>query len=131
MKKHRILTRTGIFILILFFLFRFFGCRGDRSKAEHLPTIKVCDGRLYVETYMIFNSGAFGGDRVSEYLTDSVSFRMYVETFDDAQERIAYQCKGDSICVYRKQIIDSTNSFKLTSTRPLSVLDLKKKKVFE
>src|SRR4051812_42928764 len=76
-------------------------CRNDRSKKEHHSTTPVCDNRLFVETFTIFGSGAYGGDRVSDYLTDSTTFRIYIGTFDDAHGGYSYQCNGDSVKVYR------------------------------
>ncbi len=83
-----------------FFLFFLFSCKNDRSKDEHTSTTTVCDNnKIFVETYRIFGSGAYGGDRVSNYLTDSVNFRFYIGAFDNAHENYTYVCKGDSIYI--------------------------------
>jgi uncharacterized protein YozE (UPF0346 family) len=85
----------------IIFVFVIFGCHSDRSKNKHTSTVKVCDNRIFIEEFEIFNSGAFGGDRVSQYLTDSANFRMYVGTFDNAHEFYSYKCNGDSIVIYK------------------------------
>lgn len=81
------------------------------SSIEHRNTIEVCDD-LYVETYLEFSSGAYGGDIVYHYLTDSSKFRIYIGKFDNSNGEIGYTCTGDSIVVvkqfrYRKYEKDS------------------------
>jgi hypothetical protein len=61
-------------------------------------TVKVCDN-LYVEMYTVFGSGAFGGDLLSDWLTDSTNFRIYIGTFDDAHGGISYKCNRDTLFV--------------------------------
>ena len=86
-------------------------------------TTPVCDKKLFVETYMIFGGGAGGGDRVSEYLTDSVNFSIYIGTYVQGDYFYSYECNGDSIKVYKvreagrntNNIIESTKLY-LTST---------------
>lgn len=90
---------------LLFLLPLVNGCSNDRSKKKHVSTRRICDSsRLFVETYTIFGSGAYGGDRVSNYLTDSVNFRFYIGAFDNAHENYTYQCKGDTIYIEKISI---------------------------
>ncbi|MBL7750391.1 MAG: hypothetical protein JNN29_03360 [Chitinophagaceae bacterium] len=79
-------------------------CRSDRSKRYHSTTIEVCGKALLVEKYVVSGGGAFGGDRVSDYLTDSSNFRIYIGTFDNANENFTYECKGDSIYIEKISI---------------------------
>ncbi|WP_295793644.1 hypothetical protein [Mucilaginibacter sp.] len=75
------------------------------SKHYHGYTIdlseyqKGCNCRLYLETYMVFGGGAWGGDEDSRYLKDSVSFRKYLGTFDEEEGMIITRCNGDKITV--------------------------------
>ncbi|MEP6610227.1 MAG: hypothetical protein ABJA76_00020 [Mucilaginibacter sp.] len=62
---------------------------------------KGCSCKLYLETYTIFGGGAWGGDVDSSYLTDSVSFRKYLGTFDEEDGMIITRCNGDKITVER------------------------------
>ena len=104
------------------------GCRGDRSKKELLWTNTICD-KLHTETYLIIGGGAGGGDRVSQYLTDSSSFRIYIGTFVQGYGFYSYKCSGDSITVYKsltengKSIVENQKIYLLS--------DLKKKKIVE
>lgn len=118
-----------------FFLFSFFfllGCRNDKSKDKLKAIIPICNQRLFVEKYEVWGGGAYGGDMISAYLTDSINFRKYLRTYDNAHEGIAFECKGkDSVNVY-KQILDTTtNKFKIVSTTVYNLIELREKKVFE
>ena len=114
----------------LFFFFLLIGCNNDRSRDKFFSTVRVCNKDLFVETYIIFGGGAFGGDRVSDYLTDSVNFRMYVGTYDDGDEAYSYACKGDSVDIY-KVTGRRENKNKIVDTKTYSLQILKKKNVFE
>jgi len=77
------------------------------SKHYHHYTIdlseyqKGCNCKLYLETYMVFGGGAWGGNVDSRYLTDSISFRKYLGTFDEKDGMIITRCNGDKITVER------------------------------
>jgi hypothetical protein len=75
-------------------------CLNDKSKKEHKRTTVIA-ANLFVETYTIFGGGAGGGDRVSQYLTDSLNFRIYTGTFIEGDNYNYYECVGDSIKVHR------------------------------
>lgn len=107
-----------------------FSCQNVRSKAKHYNTAKVCKGKLFVETYEISGNGAFGGDKVSEYLTDSVNFRMYVGTFDNSDEAYSFLCTGDSVEVYRVAIRSNIQN-KIVRKQSYSLSGLQAKKIFE
>lgn len=96
------MKRFGLFILVSIFTF---GCGTDkRSKKSFKTSFRVCDS-LYMELYTVYGSGALGGDLLSGYLTDSMQFRKYLGTFDDAQGAIAVNCNNDSIIV-KELVID-------------------------
>lgn len=91
-------NRCRFLILVSIFVFSLLGCTSDRSKKRFNMTYKE-DDHLFVEVFTIFGSGAFGGDRLSEYLTDSLTFRKYIGTFDDNAEAISYKVIKDSVFI--------------------------------
>ena len=130
MRISEVLKRSwSLFFFLIFFSF---GCKNDRSKDKLETIIPLCNQKLFVEKYVVSGGGAYGGDMISAYLTDSANFRIYLRTYDNAHEGIAFECKGnDSVSVY-KQITDTaTNRFKIVSTIVYSLSELRKKKVFE
>jgi hypothetical protein len=116
--------------LILVLLFNFLqGCTADRSKRHYKTTYKNGD-HLFVEVFTIFGSGAFGGDRLSEYLTDSISFRKYVGTFDDNAEAISYKMVIDSIYI-EKYSLPGRNTNLVSEKQTYNINSLKKENRFE
>lgn len=124
-KKHQL--RIFLFLLILIH----FSCRNDRSKKRHRATVAVCNNSLFIESYTIWRGGAFGGDIESDYLTDSTDFRIFIGTYNDANENIAYICNGDTIFVYNQKMDEGTNRFKIVNTRFFRSSQLKKEKLTE
>ena len=124
------MKNKGFYILIIFFTTAFaFSCRSDRSKAQHDSTTRLCNSGLFVEGYKIFNSGAYGGDRVSDYLTDSTNFRMYIGTYDNADGGYSFICKGDSVYIYKVEQHSPKN--KILDIKTYSISELKKRGKFE
>lgn len=119
-------------VSIFFLLFISFGCKDDRSKDKLETIIPLCNQKLFVEKYIVSGGGAYGGDMISAYLTDSTNFRIYLRTYDNAHEGIAFECKGSDSVRVSKQITDTTtNRFKIVSTEVYSLSALRMKKVFE
>ena len=116
--------------LILFFFCFMFSCKNDRNKDKHTSIVRICTKNLFVETYTIFGGGAYGGDKVSDYLTDSINFRIYIGTYNNGDEAYSYECRGDSINIY-KVIGTRENKNRIINTRIYSLLNLEKKKIFE
>jgi hypothetical protein len=81
----------------------FFACNDNYSKKSHKWTTELSSG-LYIERFTVYGSGAFGTDKVSVYLTDSLFFNLYIGTFDEGNEYYQYSVSGDSIMV--KKFID-------------------------
>jgi len=71
------------------------GCYDDNSKKDYEKTELLGDG-IYCETYRVFGGGVYGGDVYSEYLTDSISFRYFVGSYDD-NNNLTYTIKGSVI----------------------------------
>jgi hypothetical protein len=116
-------------MIVFLIVFLSYGCKSDRSKSEHDHTTALCNDRLFVETYNIFNSGAFGGNRVSQYLTDSTNFRIYIGTFDNAEGGYSYNCNDDQVIVYRVE--QGQSQSKIIDSISYSIADLKRKKILE
>ncbi len=116
--------------LFIFLVVFCLGCSNDRDKSKHTSTTRVCSKNLFVETYEIAGGGAYGGDRVSDYLTDSVNFRMHVGVYDNGDEGYSYECDGDSVHIY-KITGRRDNKSKMSDKNTYSLLELEKKKIFE
>ena len=121
MKK--IIIYTAFFLLII-------GCYSYRSKKHFGGTVVICN-KLYVEFFNVFSSGAFGGDMISEYLTDSTNFRIYIGTFDNADYKYVYGCYGDSIMVKKLHNTNRDTFPSVIETRIFSLKKLEKEKQFE
>lgn len=89
---------------------------------QYKHTVKVCDGKLYVER---FNVNPAGVD--ADYLTDSLSFRIYVGNWDNEHENFTYGCNADSVFI--EKIDASEVKFRVLEKRAYSIQDLKKKKI--
>jgi hypothetical protein len=66
------------------------------SMKKYRHTAKVCDGTLYVESFIINLAGIN-----ADYLTDSLHFRFYVDKWDSDHQIISYNCMGDSIWIQK------------------------------
>jgi len=127
--------------ILLISLIVFAGCRNNKSKADHVLTANLCKYEpnkcpcnLYVEVYRVFGMGAFGSDMNSEYLTDSVNFRIYIGTYDDSDENIIAKCKGDSVYTAKTKKTSSIPEWdipKILETKTYSLRDLKMQQKFE
>ncbi len=89
----------------------------------------MCDQHLYVESFIITKGGAYGGDRKSQYLTDSVNFRIFIGVYDNSDGGYSYRCKGDSIYVYNVLQKGDTNI--ITDSLVFSIKMLKNEKKME
>lgn len=105
------------------------GCYDDKSKKQLLWTNAICD-KLFVETYTIYGGGAVGGDRVSQYLTDSSNFSIYVGTFVQGYGFNSYECLGDSILIH-KVTEEESGTKKIENTQVYLLTDLIKQRKFE
>jgi amino acid transporter len=85
--------------------------------------------RLYLEAYCVHGSGALGSDLCSSYLTDSLNFRKYVGTYDDGEEIISADYKGDSIRVVK--ISEPRFDSKKTASQIFSLKQLIKQHSFD
>jgi hypothetical protein len=86
------------FVVILLIAILCFSCYDKYSRESHRRSTEFEKG-LFVETYTVFGSGAFGTDMVNQYLTDSSTFGKYIGTYDEGTEFFYYRVSGDSIIV--------------------------------
>ncbi|OSZ81940.1 hypothetical protein CAP35_01320 [Chitinophagaceae bacterium IBVUCB1] len=103
------------------------GCSPDKhSKKKHVSTINICLG-VFLESYSVYGSGAFGGDLYSYYLTDSSNFRIYIDTYDTYSEGISAGCSGDT--VYVLKYVDKETKPKISYRKTYSKSELIKKNI--
>lgn len=107
----------------------FCSCVNKKSKKDYRSTTKVCNN-LYVETFSVFGNGALGGDLLSEYLTDSINFRIYIGAFDDYSENYSYTL-DNGLVIVEKINRDDKNNIKILRKDTLNLVKLKKRRVFE
>jgi len=107
---------TGVFV----------ACNDKYSRKELKTTTKLNDYPLYVETYLVYGSGAFGTDIVSEYLTDSATFRKYIGTFDEGPEYYYYKISKDTVYIEKYRSFEGKEPKKLLEKNFLSISELKK-----
>lgn len=120
----------------------FASCSSTRTKEHHKFTVNLCKYEinkcacnLYAEVYQVFGMGAMGSDLDSQYLTDSINFRVFLGTFDEEDEMIITRCKGDSIQIEKARRVShgvSMNKARIIiMSKTYSLTDLKSRHVFE
>jgi len=82
-------------IIYLLGLLLIYSC-SKYNKSHHRFTTKIQDV-YYLETYNVFSQGAFGTDVYADYLTDSTSFRLFIDTYDTEDEVISFSVNEDTI----------------------------------
>ena len=106
-------------LILITFSLLYIGC-----IKKHKSTTKICGGQLYVES---FNVNSAGVDE--DYLTDSLSFRVYVGKFDNEHENFSYVCNEDSIRIMKLVVETYGKKMKITDSKLLSLSDLKNKRM--
>lgn len=105
----------------------FISCNDNYSRKDHKYTTKLKQG-LFVETFTVFGSGAFGTDKVSDYLTDSILFRKYIGSFDEGVENYYYKVSNDTIYVEKYKVGIYVKGKTLLHREQLIISELKKLK---
>lgn len=123
MKKYCIVILVAIINLII-------SCSNRHSRKQHKRTTKLTE-QLYIETYTVSGSGAFGTDMVSQFLTDSASFREYIGTFDEGPEYYYYQVLGDTVFIEKYKSSEGKTPKELLEKRILIISDFKKTKTLK
>lgn len=98
------------------------GCHG----LDHKSTNEICDGKAYVENHSVFGSGAFGGDLVADFLTDSLSFVLFIGEYDNYNQDYYYKCTGDTIIVWEVQDNVKSNSSEVINTQYFYLPEIRK-----
>ena len=132
MKSIKIL-RITLFITAIAFV----GCNLEESvysKKNHLKTTKIRDG-LYSEVFFIRSILSEDMVRYSEYLTDSVSFRKYVYTYDKGEWIYGEMSKnGDVLTIYKVTgtvLFDTEIAFDTAKIDAYNIAELKKEGKFD
>ena len=86
--------------VILLCLCVFQSCSTKSCQNNIIDVVKLSDS-VYREEYLFYAGGVFGGDITYSYLTDSMSFRVYVGKYDDNGMIIYNVCPNDSIKAYK------------------------------
>jgi hypothetical protein len=102
------------------------GCTYRKGEFRHAFPLQK---KLYVENY----SAGLIGNMTSQYLTDSVNFRVYLGTFDDEVAWIYLRCHSDSVIAKQRftqqYLLD--NPALVPKTSVYSLLALKASKEFD
>jgi hypothetical protein len=112
------MKKTCLFILL--------ACVILSSCKRYKRTVKVCDGKLFVEC---FETNPMGVE--ADYLTDSSSFRMYVGKVDAEHQDYIYRCSNDSLIIDKYGMEQMDTSRRVLETRVFSLSKLKKDKKFD
>lgn len=81
------------------------GCLFDTDCCEHRSTGEITPG-LYIERYLTFCGGVFGGELTTSYLTDSTVFRQPIGS-DDEHEFLGCSIDGDILYTHLVESRDS------------------------
>jgi hypothetical protein len=105
------------------------------SKKNHLKTTRIKDS-LYSEVFFIRSILQADVERYSEYITDSVSFRKYVYTYNKGEWIYGEISKDDVLTIYKvsghfadKQ--ETTVVFDTTKIDTYNISELKRNGIFE
>lgn len=82
----------------------------------------MCGRTLYIEEFLV---NKFGVNE--EYLTDSVSFRLFVGKVDVEHETLLYNCENDSIKIEKYEDVEVHGPGEVTETRYYRLSELIKK----
>jgi len=108
-------------LILIFTCLAVIGC-----VKKYKRTVNVCSNKLYVE---IFNVNTAGVD--AHYLTDSLSFRLYVGRFDNEHENFHYMCERDSVVIEKLATVDTSGIRQVIESRAYKLEDLKNKRNFK
>ena len=113
--------------IILGMMIVFLACNNSKQPRELFVKDKICD-HLWREKYKMVQGSTFSTAQYSDYLTDSVNFRVYVGDHDEYSS-FSYECSGDSIVVKKFKHLESQKK-ELARTSVLSLINLRKRHNF-
>ena len=128
MKIYSLFKKVIGIIIVLNLLF-FLGCDNKKSKKKFFASNSVCYN-LTREIYIVSAWGALSAETYSDYLTDSINFRVFVGTSDE-RSNFEYRCKNDSVYVIKLSIIGTEKAKAVDTFKIFSISELKRKKIFE
>ena len=104
---------------IILLLFSIAGCLSTGTKCCDFKGAYPVNDSFYLEKYQTFCAGVFG-DLTTCYLTDSITFRQQIGSYDE-HEYLRVSMKSDSLIVYNLQSgrIDDTVETKTLSKAEL------------
>jgi len=132
MRKNKVLSS----IALIFTITAFCSCGLNDSiysKENHLKTTKIKDS-LYSEVFFIRSVLSDDIERYSEYITDSVSFRKYIYTYNRGEWIYGEMSKNDVLTIYKitgKLLPDNQTVFDTTKIDTYNINKLKKEGKFE
>ena len=92
---------------------------------QHMRTDSICDKGLYIEFYQ-----EWAGMGTS-YLTDSINFRINLGRFIPESEYLRFECKNDSLVVFKSMTSDSEKPKQVLEIKRFSIKELKKEGKFD
>lgn len=115
-------------IFVFAFFITFIACSSiDKySKNDYIGAKKIGND-LYWETYCIYRGGVYAGNTYTRYLTDSITFRLYLGSFED-HEQIGVTLIYDNIIRVRKYDINTDVTIE---KKEYDLFDLKQEGKFE
>jgi hypothetical protein len=128
MKVYSCFRKTIVIMIAFHFLF-FLGCSNKKSKKKFFVSNIVCNN-LTREKYVVGAWGALSAETYSDYLTDSINFRVYIGSHGD-DENFEYDCANDSIYVIRLSVRGVEKAKVVDTLKVYSLSELKRKKIFE
>lgn len=126
-KQKKMLNNIKKYSSLLIVLCVLISCKNKNDKGEYRHTTEIEKG-LFLEVYRTFRSGALGGDMINHYLTDTISFRVYIGEFDNTIGHYSYKSIGDSIEIQKLETSDGGASFNIASKK---IYDLRKLKALK
>ena len=105
-----------------------FGCVDKKSKQKLFATRSVCNN-IWREKFRVFSGGAFSAELYSDYVTDSVNFRVFIGSHDE-YSGFKYNCNGDTLFV-RKFKVNEDRSSSIVESSIFRLSILRKEHKFE
>jgi hypothetical protein len=75
------------------------GCHDTSPGGTHFKT-ELIETDIYCEIFLVHAGGVHGGEKYTEYLTDSNSFRYFIGEYDD-NSNISYEFKENDLILIR------------------------------
>jgi hypothetical protein len=106
-------------VLMLFLVTMFASC-----QRKYIRTEKTCAKDCFLEVYERSQLGV-------SYLTDSINFKVYVGQLNFENEEYRYECKGDTLMIFKYSKDFPNNTNHVVQTKTYSLSQLKKEGKFE